>query len=199
MDAFREHPELAATAQHIELVTQKIKRLTQANEEAWAQILTRTAVMYNRGELTITDLWDLLRSMGETYDGSYTRVWNAYMPVKYGDVRGEIMRRQYAEESARRHAPNGPHGTWFGELPLIEPPYPLRGVSVVYVLFDAANKPIYVGSSFNFRARMNDHVKSKPEARRWVAYPCADREEAYRLEERLLAEHKLPLNRKASR
>lgn len=84
------------------------------------------------------------------------------------------------------------------ELGVMEPAPPV-GVSVVYVLFDVWNEPAYVGSTQDFRVRLAVHRKEKPGLLTWTAFPCADREAAYVLENRLLKEYKPHLNKKASR
>jgi predicted GIY-YIG superfamily endonuclease len=68
----------------------------------------------------------------------------------------------------------------------------------VYVLFDAAGEPCYIGSTQNFRERARVH-RTGIAYERWVAYPCTDREAAYELETRLLKEHKPYRNKKRGR
>lgn len=92
--------------------------------------------------------------------------------------------------------PNGPGGHyWTGTAPIgPRDPRPPRGKSVVYVLYDAMNEPIYVGSTEKFHTRLTTHIREGKPVVRWMAYPCADREKAYELEQELLDEFKLPLN-----
>ncbi len=98
------------------------------------------------------------------------------------------------------HSPNGPAGSWFGECPLNDgEPLPPKWTCVVYVLFDHENVPCYVGSTNQFRQRVKRHAYDGKRFVRWVAYPCADREAAFDLEVKLLAEHKPYLNVKAGR
>ncbi len=99
-----------------------------------------------------------------------------------------------------KRLPNGPEGSWTGEYPIAAgAPSPLSGAAVVYVLFDEANAPCYVGSTHTFRARLRRHEKDGKRFVRWQAHPCDDRDHAYRLEDRLLRQHMPYLNRKASR
>lgn len=110
-----------------------------------------------------------------------------------------------------KYVPTGPHGSWtnydphwhdaipdwVSYTPSDENPMPRRGQSVVYIFYDATNTPCYVGSTGDFSARLKRHLRDKKPIRVWVAYPCASREEAYALEDRLLKECKPYLNKKA--
>lgn len=101
---------------------------------------------------------------------------------------------------AQRAPPNGPEGTYVGVAPLPgDDVAPLEGTPVVYVLFDEDNEPCYVGSTQNLRARLNAHLTNGKQFVRWQAYPCASREDAYVLEERLLVERMPRLNRRRGR
>lgn len=93
-----------------------------------------------------------------------------------------------------------PDGTWRGEWPLAgSDSLPANGACVVYVLYDTPNEPCYVGSTQNIRARLKRHRMDGKEFAWWSAFGCADREAAYRLEERLLSEWQPYLNRKRTR
>lgn len=73
---------------------------------------------------------------------------------------------------------------------------PPTGQAVAYVLYDGL-EPVYIGSTGHFSARLARHRRDKT-FDRWTAYPCADREAAYLLEDQLLAERFPPLNRRRS-
>ncbi len=97
-------------------------------------------------------------------------------------------------------APNGPEGTWTGSWPCSKAePYPLRGVAVVYVLFDANNQPAVSAARNQFRTRMGKHVKDGKVFTHSQAYPCPSRDHAYELEDRLLKERLPDLNKRANR
>jgi hypothetical protein len=102
-------------------------------------------------------------------------------------------------ETTRRHVPNSPDGTWHGTWPLHGGSFPSYGMCVVYVLYDHANAPCYVGSTQNLKVRLKWHAGDGKAFRQWTAFRCADRAAAYALEDRLLAEHKPYLNKKAAR
>jgi predicted GIY-YIG superfamily endonuclease len=93
-----------------------------------------------------------------------------------------------------------PDGTWRGSSPLAEGDHmPARGRCVVYVLYDAAGQPCYVGSTQHLLVRLQSHRHNGKAFTSWTASACADREAAYQLEERLLSEYQPYLNRKRSR
>lgn len=189
MESFLDLPALAATAQHIDLLDNKIEKLMRARTDSWAQLLTAAARMYRAGELGEDELFQLHNRMRESFGPGFSAVWDQNMPITARRIR-----------QASLNSPNGPNGSWQGWLPIGEGrPAPPTGMSVVYVLFDAANVPIYVGSTHSFRTRVKAHRREKPEAHSWTAYRCRDREHAYQLEEQLLAEHKPRLNKKSSR
>lgn len=188
MEAFLELEELHATARHIELVSAKLEKLTRAHADSWSQVLTAAARMYNNEQLTEAHLVRFFDDMKANYGPGFTAVWNAHMPIPASRV-----------PWCRRDVPNGPLGSWVGEIPVGEGPCPPAGVAVVYVLFDGANEPVYVGSTDDFRGRMGQHRKSKPEAVRWTAYRCRDREHAYEVEVQLLRQHMPRMNKRAGR
>lgn len=130
-------------------------------------------------------------------DGFFRR-WNDMMPVR---IQGAATRAMHRARQAAREVPNGTGGHyWFGTA-FLGPtdPAPLEGTPVVYVLYDVANEPIYVGSTRDFLNRLAAHLRDGKPVARWMAYPCRDREAAYELEEKLLAEYKLPLNMRVTR
>lgn len=193
-----------ATLFHIGLIQSKIDKLIQAMLDAEAQVLHRAGRDYEAGLLSIDDLYALYKRYRdlvwrETAPGrrdyyfrpTFGYVWNVNVQVR-GDMLPHLVRQ------AKLHRRNGPDGTWQGEYPLGDAPRPPDGQSVVYVLYDDANVPCYVGSTERFKSRLRQHARDKKFAR-WAAYPCDDREAAYQLEERLLREHKPYLNKRASR
>lgn len=183
------HASLDATLQHVNLIKDKEDRLAAARMEAMEQALHRIATEYRTGALTYTQLCTALVAVRATKQQGSMRLWD--------DVVGVSWKRlaQYA-----KRLPNGPEGSWIGEYPIpADAPMPIYGVPVVYVLFDDANEPCYVGSTDKLSPRLTAHEKSGKHFVRWQAHPCDDRDHAYRLEDRLLRQHKPYLNRKASR
>jgi predicted GIY-YIG superfamily endonuclease len=193
--------EMAATAQHIELLNRKVNQLQEARISSWDQLLTRLGYAYDDGKLTDQDLYRLLYVVADGYGDGFTCMWNRNMPVEAKFVIGRERTRVARVEAEKKNPPNGPYGTWCGDMPLPYEgaPVPIKGIAVVYVLYDAFGEPVYHGSTNNFRVRLRAHEKDKPEAVRWVASRCEDRERAYQVEVNNLLQHLPRLNKKASR
>lgn len=194
--------ELAATAQHIENLNRKINALNAARVASWNQLLTAMGRVFDDGEIDGEGLYKLLYAMADSYGAGYTRVWDRNAPVLARHVVGQARSRDARTEAEARNRPNGPHGTWNGALPLPvaeHSPLPIKGIAVVYVLYDAENEPVYHGSTDHLRARLRRHEQEKPEAVQWVASRCDDREHAYQVEVANLRQHLPRLNKKASR
>lgn len=180
---------MSSTLQHIRLIQEKEARLAQARHEAMEQVLHRIATEYRAGSITYEQLCVALTAIRDARHQGAMRLWDEVVGVPWKRL------AQYA-----KRLPNGPEGSWVGEYPIpANAPIPIYGVSVVYVLFDETNQPCYVGSTNKFSPRMTAHEKGGKRFVRWQAHPCEDREHAYRLEGRLLRQHKPYLNRKASR
>ncbi len=180
-------PAYQATLQHIQLLQDRQKRLSTAQEQAEDQILHHYGSGYRCGDITITQLLAFFDAYTALETPRRSRRWNEHIDIAYQTC--HLMQ-----------APNGPEGTWIGSWPCSESePYPVRGVAVVYVLFDANNQPCYVGSTNQFRTRMGKHMKDGKAFTNWQAYPCPSREHAYELEDRLLKEQLPSLNKRASR
>lgn len=194
MEAFLAFEDLAATAGHIDLVQAKLDKLTAVKEDAWAQVLTAAARLYRADELTTAHLLQLHRDMKLSYGPGFTCLWNRVIPVKSSQLPHFAAReRRIAEERARQ--------SWHGTFPL-DGSYsvPSKGVACVYILFDKTDVPAYIGSTEQFRTRMGNHRRERPDIFvRWVCYTCENREAAYELEVRLLAENLPYLNRKVGR
>lgn len=189
MDAFLALDDLQATARHIQLLDRKLETLTNARADSWSQMLAAAARLFRAGQMDRAALIELHASMKHSYGPGFSRVWDEHMPIPSNRVLW-----------FRMDVPNGPMGSFIGTIPIGSAnPCPPGGMAVVYVLFDAANEPIYVGSTDAFRDRLRVHRKEKPEARQWTAYPCRDRKHAYDVEDRLLKEHKPRMNKRAAR
>lgn len=180
---------MSTTFQHIGLIQAKEERLADARRNALHQVLHRIGSDYNTGNLTHRELCTaFLAVRGQKLRGAMN-AWD--------DIVGISSKRLI---QLAKQLPNGPENSWTGDYPIpADAPRPISGIPVVYVLFDDANEPCYVGSTDKFSARMNVHAKSGKRFVRWQAYGCDDRDHAYRLEDRLLKQHKPYLNRKASR
>jgi predicted GIY-YIG superfamily endonuclease len=180
---------IAGTLQHIGLIQQKEARLAAARWDALVQVLHRIGTEYRTGQLTDAQMCTALHEIRSLDMSGRMNAWDEIVGVSW---------KHLAQLSLR--LPNGPEGSWVGEYPFPAGALtPMPGTAVVYVLFDEANDPCYVGSTHKFRARMNRHAKDGKRFVRWQAHPCRDREHAYELEDRLLKRRKPPLNQKASR
>lgn len=180
---------MASSLQHLELLRRKQAKLAEATREAFVQMLHRIGTSHRCGELTDAQLARLFTRVQEERFAGVVALWDASVAISYRKMQTLVAQ-----------LPNGPEGSWVGEQPLsVHSPAPAPGASVVYVLFDAANEPVYVGSTKNFRSRLREHHRDGKTFARWQAHPCRDREHAYRLEDRLLREHLPQLNRKAGR
>jgi predicted GIY-YIG superfamily endonuclease len=181
--------QAAATMQHLALLKRKADRLLDLRAQAEEQYLHGIAGASAAGLVTEDDLIAICHEYVTSAAPGYRARWDAALPGPCSRV-----------ESMWRNRPNGPHGSWFGTEPWDGGPSPRPGVCVVYVLFDAANVPCYAGSTKDLRNRFMGHRHDGVPFVRWVAYPAGgDREAAYQLEERLLAEHRPYLNKKVGR
>jgi hypothetical protein len=184
---------VVATLQHIENLHARARKLEALRIVAEEQLVQRIGTAYRAGELAGSDLaaiQERYRRLDVT--GMATR-WNAAVPEKWNDL-------AYEARMGRRHAPNGPEGTWAGSWPPApEDRQPRLGTAVVYVLFDSANEPIYVGSTGRFLHRLKAHVRDGKPFVAWQACPAASREAAYRIEDRVLNEHLPSMNKKRGR
>lgn len=176
-----------ATLQHIEILHRKRDQLQAAPIEAEEQHLHRISVSYASGKLDMDDLWSAYSEYRAVADSGFTRRWDKAVPVPSKTIRWHPWRRASA-----------PGGAWTGSYPFDGCAAPGDGVSVVYVLFDEANVPCYVGSTEHFRTRLSGHRYDGKSFVYWHAYPCASRRAAYDLEDALLKQHKPYLNKKAA-
>lgn len=174
-----------ATLQHIALLGRKRAAIAAAQDQAEEQYLHRIAAGYADGSVSLDGLSGLLREFRAVAGPGWKHRWNAAIGID-------------PQWLAHHWPANGPGGSWEGPWPLAGGPRPRNGASVAYVLFDAANVPCYVGSTHDFGTRLHRHETDGKEFTFWRAHPCADRDAAYALESRLLAEHKPYLNKRAA-
>jgi hypothetical protein len=200
--------ELVASVQHLELlgesisrVEERLARLKAARAQTLSQIAATTKRISrerNWGSADMLALYESLNGPG------FFSAWKAAgLP--------HPQRMKHDVETAGRHRPNDPvSGGWIGDWVVTQETwgpvgriengtYPRRGTPVVYVLYDADASPVYCGSSEQFDKRLWAHYRDGKRFVAWRAVPCADREQAYVLEDRLLKQSCPPLNRKASR
>ncbi len=182
----------AATLQHARLLRRKIDTLTETLADAMAQMLTCADREYRAGRIGFEQLCVLYEDVRELGPG-FTKIWDAIMSVN-----ANTLRAQRRERSSTL-PPAGKLSYWSGPYPYDKAPRPRSGVPVVYVLYDASNEPIYLGSTGDFPGRVRWHRNDGKPIAWWLAYPCDSREAAYLLEGGLLAARKPPLNVKVGR
>jgi hypothetical protein len=181
-----------ATLVHCELIRRKIDQLHQTLRESMGQLYICADREYRDGHVTLDDLGALYqraRGLGPGFAG----LWSDHMSITPSDVRHHMQYHPPVPNGERQHY-------WSGPYPYDRAaPRPLKGVAVVYVLYDAMNEPVYLGSTGAFADRMRAHRKKGKQFVWWLAYPCGTREAAYLLEGGLLAARKPPLNIKVGR
>lgn len=184
---------IEATLQHCQMIQRKIESLQGALASAREQMFHDIAVQHRANRFTEDDLADLYHEVRQTGTGFHAQ-WEKIVGVNTCTLRHVRIARD-------RTRKNGPGGlSWVGTYPIaVTDPAPANWSSVVYVLYDSANEPIYVGSTWHFRERMNDHWKNGKPIARWMACPAGSREAAYLMEDGLLKERKPSMNRKAGR
>jgi hypothetical protein len=179
---------IGASVQHLVSIKAKIDKLGDARAAAEEQITHRVGAAYRAGEISLQELADIAAVYQESSGPGGRDRWDTAVGVSLVKLR-----------AIRRFRPNGPHGSWFGDHPLShDAPRPIQGQNVVYVLYDEAAKPCYVGSTKNFSGRMSGHRKDGKKWSHWTAFPCDSREAAFVLETRLLREEMPYLNRRRS-
>lgn len=186
---------MIATLEHIANLNEtharlasKIETVAAAREEAENQFAHRVGVDYRAARIDLLEVADLAAKFEAVAGPGKNLRWQQAVGLSLASCRW-----------LRANRPNGPRGTWVGDYPLAPTDArPMRGVNVVYVLYDADLVPCYVGSTSHFSARLRGHWRTGKRWTRWTAFPCRDRDEAYQLEGRLLAEHMPYLNRRRS-
>jgi hypothetical protein len=182
-----EHRGYAATLQHIELISAKRAKLESAQIDAEAQVIHAVAREFRGGNLGWRELERIYLALQPTgLPGWYSKRWRpAGLPTLAG-IRNAIL---VAETPPPPPAWSGNTPFQLGEL------IPARGQCVVYILFDQAQQPCYVGSTNAFKDRLVAHDRDGKRWERWQAYRCDDREHAYVVEETFLQQHKPYLNK----
>lgn len=180
----------ASSLDHIERLAAKQTRLLLAQTDAEQAFLTALA----RDGLSEDELLDVYNRFRLVARPGFTVRWEGAFGVS---PNGLVARGN----ERRANLPNGPDGrSWVGDVP-VDPksPSPCSGQAVVYVLYDASLTPCYVGSTHAFRTRLRSHLRDGKPAVSWTAYPCADREAAYALEDLVLRQQTPYLNVRAGR
>lgn len=173
----------------------ELARLTERQHAAEAALFARLADDFYSHRISFDELMDAFRTIRGTLTSGWTARWDAELP----GTRGMIAKVLSAARLAPLREPNAACGSWRGPWPLgPADPRPRRGQPVVYILYDAAGL-CYYGSSGSLLNRLDQHQREGRAFSRWCAYPCATRELAYRIEDRLLKRRLPPGNVRAGR
>ena len=184
-----------ATRAHVARIAAKREALLTAQLEAEQQLVWSIAREYNAGRLTLDELIDVYEDYRTTSGviPGFSKRWSATVPVSAVELVAAKRKRETA-----RAAPAEPDAGWLGPFPFGDEYVPNAGIFAVYVLFDSANRPCYVGSTGNVRHRLKCHHADGKAFTSWQARSCATRADAYTLERRWLAEYMPYLNKRAS-
>jgi hypothetical protein len=176
---------LQASAQHIELIQDKRRRLSHALVSAELQFLAALRREYDLGEMS----WAQLR--------------DAYSTLSAGRLRG--LRARWMDAiavspetvivNAKREAAVGAGGVWRGHRPLRRGEYyPPNGQCVVYVLFDVDHHPISIRSTNRLSQRLADH---RAQGERWSSWAAqaVDSAEAHEILAQFVCRYKTKLSR----
>lgn len=194
---------MAASVQHLDLlnasigtIEARLNRVKASRTETLMQIAAATKRLMTSGQL---DMLSLLALYDELNCPGLFTAWKAM-----GLPHVQRM-RAYAAIAERSRPNDAASGGWVGEWNWDDPDGPLTDnyprdlVPVVYVLYAADCTPIYCGSTEHFKQRLKNHHRDGKSFVAWRAIPCADRQQAYDLEDQLLKQSCPPLNRKAGR
>ena len=180
---------LRASAQHIELLQDRRRRLSDALVSAELQFLAALRRECLDGEMTWAQLREAYRLLSAGRLPGLRARWMDAVPVSPEDV---IL-------NARREAAAGAGGVWRGHRPPHSGEYyPPIGQWVVYVLFDAGRHPVYVRSTNRCPQRFADHRAQGKRWSSWTAY-AVDSTEAHEVQARFTRRYQTDLNRQQAR
>lgn len=175
--------QVMAAAADLARVSAELGRLAGVTRRAETALFAQLAARYRHGDLALEELAVIFLDIRPRLTPGWTKRWEEYLP----HTRGRIQQLIADEDHGYSRAPNAPAGAYRGAWPLARyAPRPALGVSCVYVLY-LGDEIIYYGSTHTFVNRLRGHeVREGRRFTRWLAYPFADRELAYRVEDRLL-------------
>lgn len=187
-------PPYAATAQHLQLLAERRRRLERAQLDAEEQLVASVAREVRAGRLTAAELARIYIELRSIAMPGFSKRWQAELPTLQ-QIQADAARDERWQREARERL-----DSWVGPFPVEDrEAVPLWGICVVYVLYDQAGAPCYVGSTERFWDRMVVHAHQGKPAVRWQAHRCRDREHAYEVETQFLQQHKPYLNKRAAR
>ena len=176
---------LRSSAQHIELLQDKRRRLADALVGAELQFLVALRREHEAGAMT----WAQLRDAHSTLAAGRLRGLRARW------IDAIAVSPETVVVNARREAAGGASGAWTGHRPLRRGEYyPPIGQLVVYVLFDAKQYPIYICSTNRCPQRFADLRAQGQQWSSWAAQ-AVDSTEASALQARFVRRHETNLRR----
>ncbi|MFF0822465.1 GIY-YIG nuclease family protein [Micromonospora haikouensis] len=179
---------------------QQVLRVQRLQEQAQAALLLRMKFKLDGGAMDMDQVTDVYMKARDVLSPGFHDQLKAILGPAATGIYGKAHHKRVREAKKARANPNGPGGTWVGTYPFDQYcPMPPKGTPVVYFLYDAADTQVYAGSSSELQKRLVGHARQGKVFVRWSAVPCSDREAAYKLEDQLLRDHKLPLNVRAGR
>lgn len=186
--------QVAALGERIGALAAEQTRLADEQRAAESALFGRVADDLAHHRIADDDLPGIYAAIRQQASSGWTRRWEAAMP-------GTLRPTQTAlwwEQNGHRYTPNAACGSWRGPWPLsADDPRPPTGTAVVYIVYDG-DQIVYYGSSDHLLTRLRAAAAAGP-VTRWCAYPCQNRELAYRVEDRLLKRRCPPRNARAGR
>ncbi|MFJ1528214.1 GIY-YIG nuclease family protein [Streptomyces mirabilis] len=180
---------MASSFRRVTALRQEQERLAAEMREAVAQVIARIGTAHRAGELTDAEVCTAFLRLRDEQQPGVTELWDGLVDLPWRRV-----------VALAKQLPNTSDGDWVGHYPFpADCAAPPPETPVVYVLYGADTMPVYIGSTDRFRARMADHRRDGKEFVHWWAIPCSSREQAYRVEDRMLRQFMPPLNIKAGR
>lgn len=166
----------------------RAEKLAETRTVLLARLIKQTARLWTSGQLTPTDLLGRYIELRDNHLPGFERQWlQAFPGITYERLvrtAGDIL--VAAAE-----------GEWSGAWPVSPTdPIPRPRHPVAYVLTDPDGQPAYVGSTDKFLNRMRNHHRDGRNPASWWAVSCTSREEAYRVEQRLIDQLKPYLNQR---
>lgn len=196
-----------STIEHMLRIGNRMETLRETLFDCEEQVMHRLGVEYRAGIVGQSEVGDILHEVRHLLAPG----WMKRCEVALGfPVRKLMSSRAQKTANEAMYGQNEAWG-WSGSCSMewtddgrplertVSWPRPMKGVSVVYLLHSVFGDPLYVGSTHDFSARIKSHLLDGKPAAFWSAYLCANREEAYVLEDRLLKENMPTMNKRRGR
>ena len=177
-------PGLAAAAGQVERIRAERARLFDEQLVAEREFVRQAADAHRAGLLDWQGLLDAYDQGREWAITGFARRWHE-----------QIRHDRLALRRLAESTPNSPDGTWSGATGwegLGDSQIPARGAHVAYVLFGPNGRPIHIGMTEQFRARLKQYHRTGMVWASWKAWPCRDRAEALAVRKRIAAQYAGP-------